>query len=57
MRRKDDSRAGIASRLREYNEYVVPVLNYFKKEKILKSVNGEQSIQNVHRDIVKTIGL
>ena|SRR3989344_3169943 len=57
VRRKDDSRAGIASRLREYNEYVVPVLNYFKKEKILKSVNGEQSIQNVHRDIVKTIGL
>lgn len=57
IKRTDDSRKGIGSRLKEFNEYVVPILKYFKKEKILKSVAGEQSIQKVHQDIIKAVGL
>ena len=57
IRRKDDTKEGIASRMKEYREYVVPVIDYFKKEELLKSVNGEQSIENVHKDIARAIGM
>ena len=55
--RKDDSREGIKSRLGEFRDYVVPVLKYFKTENLLHSVNGEQSIESVHKDIAKILRL
>ncbi|MFC1594909.1 adenylate kinase family protein [Patescibacteria group bacterium] len=51
MRRKDDSVSGIKSRLKEYRNHVLPVIKYFKKiDKVIK-INGEQSIEKVHKDI------
>lgn len=57
VKRNDDSLEGIKSRLSEFREYVVPVLDYFRKEKILKNINGKQSIEKVHKDLAKVIGL
>lgn len=57
IRRKDDTKEGIKSRIDEFRKYVVPVLRYFKKEKLLKSVEGEQSVERAHKAIVKVIGL
>ncbi len=57
IKRKDDSREGIRSRLREFRDYVVPVLDYFRKEKILKGISGEKSIEKVHKDLARAIGL
>lgn len=57
IKRKDDNKAVITSRLQEFRDYVIPVLKYFKKEEMLKIVNGEQSVEKVHEDIVKAIGL
>lgn len=57
MRRKDDTPRGIASRLDEYRKFVVPVLQFFQKHKILIEVNGEQPIQAVHREIIRKLGL
>src|SRR3989344_785801 len=57
MRRKDDTRPAIASRLREYRKYVAPVLNYFRAQNILITVNGEQSIEAVHKEVTRRIKL
>lgn len=57
IRRDDDSPEGIKSRMKEYSDYVVPVLKYFEEEHLLKSVNGHQSIEDVHKDVIKTLGL
>ncbi|HEY4497900.1 MAG TPA: nucleoside monophosphate kinase [Candidatus Paceibacterota bacterium] len=57
MRRKDDTLRGIASRLDEYREFVAPVLQFFQKHKILIEVNGEQSIEAVHKAVVRELGL
>ncbi len=57
IKRKDDSPEGIKSRLQEFRDYVIPVLDYFKKEKILKSISGEQSIKKVHKNLARAISL
>lgn len=57
MRRKDDTLRGIASRLNEYREFVAPVLQFFQKHKLLIEVNGEQSIEAVHKEVMRKIGL
>lgn len=56
IRRADDTPKAIASRLKEYQEYVVPVLEYFKKQKLLKEVDGEGPVENVYKQINKLLG-
>lgn len=57
IRRADDSADGIKSRMKEYNDYVVPVLKYFEEEHLIKNVDGNQSIEAVHEAVVQTLGL
>ncbi len=57
IKRKDDTPAAINSRLREYQEYVVPVIKYFQAHKNLITVDGNQSIEGVHKDVMKKLGL
>jgi len=57
IRRKDDTKTSVLARIREYKNYTLPVLEYFKKLRKLKRVNGEQSVEKVHEDIVKAAGL
>jgi adenylate kinase len=53
--RTDDKPAAIKKRLEEFEEKVVPVLDYFKKKGKLRRVNGEQSIEDVFKDILKSL--
>lgn len=46
----------IKTRLKEYKDRTFPLLEYFKEEKIeVKTINGEQSVADVFRDILETI--
>lgn len=56
--RHDDTRAGIEQRFDEYINQVVPAMNYFKGKDgyTIYTINGEQSIENVHKDIIKALG-
>ena len=49
--RSDDNEVVIRKRLREYQEKTLPVLDFFKERGIFKSVNGEQPIENITKDI------
>lgn len=54
-RREDDTPEMINNRLDSFEEEVVPVIAYYEKSKRLARINGEQGIQDVHKDIMKAI--
>ena len=56
--RHDDTQEGINKRFDEYINNVIPAMNYFKNRENYKiyTINGEQSVENVHKDIVKALG-
>lgn len=56
--RFDDIPETIKNRLAYYSKYVEPSVEYFKKESVHKiiRINGEQSVEDVHKDIMKALG-
>lgn len=55
IQRKDDTPAGIRKRLSLYRKRTLPVVNFFKSHGKIVRINGEQSVEAVHRDVVKVI--
>lgn len=55
--RHDDTDAGIAKRFDEYVTNVIPSMNYFKGKEnyTIYTINGEQTVENVHKDIIKAL--
>lgn len=56
MFRKDDNPETIKIRLKEYKENTLPLIELFKKQglKVIE-INGEQSVADVFKDILKAI--
>ena len=54
-KRFDDTPLRIKNRLDYFHKQVAKTLAFFKEKGILIEVNGEQSIQNVHREIMRKI--
>jgi adenylate kinase len=56
--RADDTEEGLAKRYDEYINKVIPAMNYFKDKENYKiyTINGEQSVEAVHQDIIKSLG-
>jgi len=56
--RHDDTEAGLFKRFEEYKNNVIPAMNYFKDKENYKiyTINGEQIIEDVHKDIIKALG-
>ncbi|MDD5552008.1 MAG: nucleoside monophosphate kinase [Candidatus Pacebacteria bacterium] len=50
--RSDDEIKGIKKRLEEYNKETAQAIRYYKKQKRLIEVNGEQSIERVFDEMV-----
>ncbi|MFA6257256.1 MAG: nucleoside monophosphate kinase [Candidatus Paceibacterota bacterium] len=57
--RHDDTAEGLAKRFDEYVNKVVPAMNYFKGKNgyTIYAINGEQSVEDVHREILEKINL
>jgi len=55
--REDDTEEGIKQRNKEYNDNVLPAMEYFRDKENYKihKINGEQSPIDVHRDIIKAL--
>jgi len=53
--REDDSIAVLKSRIDVYLKETTPLLDLYKKENVLKTLNGMQSIENVSKDVCKSI--
>jgi len=57
--RSDDTDEGIANRFDEYVNNVIPSMNYFKDKTgyTVYTINGEQSIEDVHKDVINSLGI
>lgn len=53
--RSDDTDDAIKKRIEIFHTLTEPVLDYYKKIGLLREINGEQSIEDVHRDIMKSL--
>jgi adenylate kinase family enzyme len=55
--RADDTKEGIARRFDEYMDNVIPAMEYFKEKDGYEfyKVDGEQSVESVHKDIIKAL--
>ena len=56
-RRNDDSLKSIKERMVYFEKDVVPVINYYEKESRhkLTRINGEQSVEEVHKEILEKV--
>ncbi len=55
--RHDDDNESVKSRMDEFKKFVLPAAEFFKEKGRLISVDGEQSVEGVHKEILKAIGL
>ncbi|TSC80819.1 MAG: adenylate kinase [Parcubacteria group bacterium Gr01-1014_29] len=55
--RVDDNEPAIAGRIAYFKEKVLPATLYYQEQNRLIEINGEQSVEKVHKDIVKALKL
>jgi len=55
IHRVDDTVSGVKSRLAWFKTDVQPVINFYRKTGRLIKINGEQSIEDVFKDILKVL--
>jgi len=57
--RTDDTEDSIMKRFNEYLNNVLPSMNYFKDKEgyLIHTINGNQTIEAVHSDIIKLLNL
>lgn len=54
--RTDDNEEAIRERFKEYNDAALPIIEHFKEAGVpICEINGEQSIEKVHEDIVTAL--
>ena len=54
--RPDDSVAAIEKRIELFHQVTQPVIDYYKHKGMLVEVNGEQTIEIIHEQILKALG-
>ena len=57
IQRKDDSIEVIKDRLKVYNEQTKPLIDYYKKEGILREVDGFDTVENVLHNVIQILGI
>ena len=55
IRRKDDYPKAIKNRMLFFQKKILPVINYFRKKKIVVEVNGEGSVKEINKIILKKL--
>ncbi len=53
--REDDKEETVKSRLEVYHKETAPLIDYYRKEGLLKDVDGSQGIEAVYNDIMKVL--
>lgn len=54
--REDDKPEKIATRLDTYFAQTMPVIEYYREHRLLREIDGEQSIEQVWHDLLQVIG-
>ena len=56
IQRADDTEATASNRLKVYDDQTAPLLAYYNKQNLLKTVNGDQPVDKVFEDIKNVLG-
>ena len=56
IQRADDTEATASNRLSVYDNQTAPLLAYYEKQNLLKTVNGDQPVDKVFEDIKNVLG-
>lgn len=56
IQRSDDNETTVKQRMDVYKNETAPLVDYYTKMGILSKVNGEQSVEEVYKDIMKVLG-
>lgn len=56
IQREDDNVETVSSRLEVYSNQTKPLIDYYEKIGLLRSIEGEKDINDVFRDIVNALG-
>jgi adenylate kinase len=54
--RSDDNEDTVQNRIDIYNKQTAPLIEYYSKQDLIKTIDGEQAIDKVFTDIVKKLG-
>lgn len=57
VQREDDKPERIKMRLREYDQTIEPILKYYKGKGILIEIDANPGIEEIHENLVSTLGL
>jgi len=57
IQRDDDKPEKIKERLREYNRTIEPILKVYRKRGVLVEVDAAPSIEEIHKELIKVLGL
>jgi len=53
--REDNPLTAIRKRIASFHEFTMPVLDHYRRKGLLHSINGEQSIKDIHRQIMERV--
>lgn len=53
--REDETLAAVRKRIELFHKHTKPVLDFYREQKILIEVDGEQSIEAIHQEIVEKL--
>ena len=53
--RADDNEETIRTRMRVYEQQTIPLLGYYGQKGLVVAVNGQQTIEDVQRDLIQVI--
>ena len=56
IQRSDDTEATVGKRLSVYDEQTAPLVDYYEKKGLLLNIDGSQSVGEVTREILKSLG-
>lgn len=54
--REDESPAAVTKRIESFHKFTKPVLDYYRNKGMLIEIDGEKTIDEIHRDILKSLG-
>ncbi len=56
-KRPDETEASIKRRIAVFNRYSEPILNYFRKQKILDKIDGEKERETIFKEMLAKLNL
>ena len=55
IQRTDDTPQVVRNRITTYHQQTAPLVNGYQEKEILHNINGNQDIENVTRDLCRTV--